>query len=95
MHFRFVDFDIFEAGGAWFFGDPLRGLFDVWLMLAFGADAGNAEELLEFFEVRIALRINVLDEVHAGASYLFEWADFNDIALRAATMPDKWGQHNL
>jgi len=48
------DFDFFESGGAQLVSDPACGAFDVGLVLALGADAGNAQKFVEFGEVLFA-----------------------------------------
>jgi hypothetical protein len=48
------DFDFLESCRAKTGCDPVGGAFNVGFMLAFGADAGNAEEIQEFGKVLVA-----------------------------------------
>src|SRR2546428_10936520 len=45
------NFDGFHAARAEFVRHPLRGPFDIRLVLTFGADAWNAQQLPELFEM--------------------------------------------
>ena len=60
------DLDVFQARAAQAFGHKLRGGSDVGLVLGKRADAGDAEEILEFFEqaVLVLLDKNIGGAVH-------------------------------
>ena len=60
------DFDIFQTRAAEALSHKLRGGRDVGLVLRKRADAGNAEEILEFFEqaVLVLLDKNIGGAVH-------------------------------
>src|SRR5260370_3069069 len=64
MHTGRNDFDFFESGGAQFFGDPARRAFDVRLVFAFRADAGNTQEFAKLGEVLLAVVFDEFSEFH-------------------------------
>jgi hypothetical protein len=50
MALGFDDFDVFEAGVAEFGGYLLGGAVGIFIVLGEGGDAGDAQQLLQFFE---------------------------------------------
>src|SRR5690348_29681 len=66
MKLRRNDFYLRETGLPQPLGDPLRGTLYVLLLLALGADAGNAQELLQLIQVFIAMALDVFEKTHAG-----------------------------
>src|SRR6266849_1675494 len=51
MHVGGNNLDFFESGGAQFVSYPARGALNVGLVLALGADAGDAQAFVEFGKV--------------------------------------------
>lgn len=70
VHFRRRDLDIFQSRGAKPFGNPARGPLDVRFVLALGADAGDAQKLLQLLKMRFAQRFDVSDKIHNPPSCL-------------------------
>src|ERR1700744_3851158 len=66
MQSRRNDLNVFKSGCFELFGYPVCRALDVGLVLAFGADARDAEEFAEFFEVRVAATFDKFSKVHRG-----------------------------
>src|SRR5947209_5182512 len=64
MKFCGHDFNGLKSRGAQITGNPLCGLFNIRLMLAFCADAGDAKKFAEFSEVLVAAAFYVFSQVH-------------------------------
>jgi hypothetical protein len=61
------DFDFLESCRAKTGCDPVGGAFNVGLVLAFGADAGNAEEIQEFGKVLVSATFYKFSKIHEGS----------------------------
>jgi len=68
MHICWHEFNRFKSGRAKVVGHPLRGALHVGLVLAFGADAGNAQERTQFSEVFVAATLDKFCKVHRAPS---------------------------
>ncbi len=58
------NFNRFKPGFLQAFGHPAGGALDIRLVLAFGADAGNAQKFAKFCQMLIAASINKLSKIH-------------------------------
>ena len=67
VHSRGHNLDGLHSCAAELVGYPLGGALDVRLVLALGADAGDAQEFAELRKMRIALLFDVLAQVHPAA----------------------------
>jgi hypothetical protein len=59
---------VIKSGGAEMVRDPARAAFDIGLVLALGADAGDAQKFAELRQVLVARRVNQVSKVHMGSS---------------------------
>src|SRR5713101_841766 len=64
MHIGRNDFDCLESGGVQLVRHPARSAFDVRLVLAFGADAGNTQEFAKLAEMHVAMFFDEVGKVH-------------------------------
>jgi len=62
------NFNLFETGGTEIAGYPTRAALDIGLVLALGADAGNAQKLKQFREMLVAATINKVSKIHKKPS---------------------------
>src|SRR6202790_2334648 len=66
VHVGGNDFDGLESGGAQLVRNPVRGAFNVRLVLAFGADAGDAQEFAKLGKMRVAMIFNKVGKIHSS-----------------------------
>src|ERR1700753_916343 len=66
MQSRRNDLNGFKSGCSELFGYPVCRALDIGLVLAFGADARDAEEFAEFFEMGVAATFDKFSKVHRG-----------------------------
>jgi len=64
MHAGGNDFNFFKSGGAQFFGNPIGGALDIRLVLALGADTGDAQKFAEFGEMLLVVVFNKVSKIH-------------------------------
>jgi len=64
MKIGWNDFNRFKARDTEMIGDPACGAFDVGLVLAFGADAGDAQELAKLGEMLVTATFDKFSKVH-------------------------------
>ena len=62
------DLNVLEPAGAEMIGDPACAALDIGLVLALGADAGNAQKFVQLREMLIAVTINELSKIHKKLS---------------------------
>ncbi len=67
VHSRGHNLDGLHPCAAELVGYPLGGALDVRLVLALGADAGDAQKFAELSKMRIALPFDVFAQVHPAA----------------------------
>ena len=60
------DFDFLESSGAKMIRDPARATLDIGLVLALGADAGDAQKLAKLRQMLVALTFDKFSKVHKG-----------------------------
>jgi hypothetical protein len=72
------DLDILEANAVEFVGDELGSLANVVPMFFFGADAGNAKEIFEFFEEPGLIVASVFDCCRGHERTLLDYDDGRD-----------------
>ena len=58
------DLNRFKSGGREFVGDPAGGALDIGLVLAFGADAGDAQEFAQLRQMPVAATFDKFCKVH-------------------------------
>ena len=62
-----------------FFGEPLCGALDVWLVLGLSADARNAQKFRQFGEILVAVIFYVLEKIHQCAPKRTGKMDADDV----------------
>src|SRR3989440_12210309 len=62
------DLNALESSGAEIAGHPARAALDIRFVLAFGADAGDAQKIAQLSEMLVALTINKLSKIHRKPS---------------------------
>ena len=66
MYLGWNHFHAIQARSAELLGDPSGGALDIGPVLGLRADAGNAEQPLQLFQMLGLLRFDVLDQAHSG-----------------------------
>ncbi len=59
---------VFESSSAQMIGDPARAAFDIGLVLAFGADAGNTQKFAKLRQMLVAGSVNQVSKIHKRPS---------------------------
>jgi hypothetical protein len=77
---------VIESGGAEMIGDPPCAAFDIGLVLALGADAGNAQKFAKLRQMLVARRVNKVGKIHKRPSgdmspFQYEYAQLDTNVL--------------
>src|SRR6202043_3522893 len=80
VHVGGNDFDGLETGGAQLVSDPARGAFNVRLVFALGADAGDAQEFAKLGKMRVAMIFNKVGKIHGSPR-----SDYSRLPRRSGT----------
>ena len=83
MHLGGHDLDAIEPGAAQAVGNPLGGALDVRLVLALGADAGDAQQFVQIVQVLVMFLVDVRVQVHRPTSARSSRHQQNEVILRS------------